>query len=167
MTRSMPRCSGETAASRPRLATGTDARQNGIGVQSAKVLVVDDDPDVRRVFVTVLRNQYDVHESPGGAEALALLRERPFDLLLLDLHMPGVDGFGVLDALARRDALNHDSPIIVVTADGTEEARSRARRLRSVYFLSKPVPIRVLVDLVRSSLERSAAAKRAARASKP
>lgn len=132
-------------------------------VGTAKILVVDDDPDVRRVFATVLRTSYEVEEAGGGAAALARLSEETFQLLLLDLHMPDVDGYAVLQALGRRDARNHEIPVIVVTADGTDEARTRARRSRSVYFLSKPVPIRVLADLVRSTLDRSAAAARKSR----
>lgn len=125
-----------------------------------KILVVDDDPDVRRVFATVLRTSYEVEEAGGGAAALEKLAGETYQLLLLDLHMPDVDGYAVLHALGHRDARNHDIPVIVVTADGTDEARTRARRSRSVYFLSKPVPIRVLADLVRSTLDRSAASRR-------
>jgi CheY-like chemotaxis protein len=129
-------------------------------VPTAKILVVDDDPDVRRVFATVLRTSYEVEEAGGGAEALARLSEVTFQLLVLDLHMPDVDGYAVLESLVRREARNHDIPVIVVTADSTDEARTRARRSRSVYFLSKPVPIRVFADIVRSTLDRSAAGRK-------
>jgi two-component system, NtrC family, response regulator AtoC len=129
-------------------------------VPPPKILVVDDDPDVRRVFATVLRTSYEVDEAAGGRAALEKLAATTYQLLLLDLHMPEVDGYAVLHALGERVARNHDIPVIVVTADGTDEARTRARRSRSVYFLSKPVPIRVLADLVRSTLDRATASRK-------
>lgn len=131
-----------------------------------RILVVDDDADVRRVYTTVLRQRYEVEEVSGGAAALERLAEDPFQLVILDLHMPEVDGFAVLDQLAHKAAKNRDIPIIVVTADGTDESRSRALRSRSVYLLCKPVPIRVLASLVETTLERAAEGKKTARPAK-
>ncbi len=121
-----------------------------------RILVVDDDTDVRRVFATVLRQRYEVVEVSGGAAALDALKETAFQLLVLDLHMPNVDGFAVLEQLSKMGPPNQDIPVIMVTADGTDSARARAQKSRGVYFLSKPVPIRVLASLVDSTLERLA-----------
>jgi threonine synthase len=82
-----------------------------------RVLIVDDNPDARRLLRRILqaRGSYTLFEAAHGAEALALAAaERP-DLILLDLTMPEMDGFAVLDALKRNEALR-EIPVIVVTA---------------------------------------------------
>jgi len=83
----------------------------------SRVLIVDDNPDARRLLRRILqaRGSYTLFEATHGAEALALAAaERP-DLILLDLTMPEMDGFAVLDALKRNEALR-EIPVIVVTA---------------------------------------------------
>lgn len=134
---------------------------------AGRILVVDDDADVRRVFATVLRQRYEVVEAAGGAAALEALASTPFRLVVLDLHMPNVDGFAVLEQLAEMGPPNQDVPVIMVTADGTDTARARALKAHGVYFLSKPVPIRVLSSLVDSTIERLAEVKRSGTPPKP
>lgn len=120
-----------------------------------RVLIVDDDAVVRRMYATALRTTCEVVEVSDGRAALGLLANEPFALMVLDLHMPGLDGFDVLKAMAGKPGPNADIPVIVVTADGTPEAQARALKTRSAYFLSKPVPIRVLLQTVQSMLERA------------
>jgi CheY-like chemotaxis protein len=120
-------------------------------------LLVDDDDDTRRLFSMALKALAEVVQAASGAEALDHLRREVFDLVVLDLHMPNVDGYAVLDALAEPSSVNKSTPIIVATADSTAEARARALRRRSVYFMSKPVPLKVLTELVRETLAKSAA----------
>jgi len=88
-----------------------------------KILVVDDDPEMVRLLARMLRSlrsRYDVQQAFGGAEALAIIRERRPDVVILDLLMPGVDGYAVLREL-RGDAGLKDLPVLVVTAKGLEE----------------------------------------------
>ncbi len=115
------------------------------------------------MYAVALRSSCDVVEAADGRAALALLGQEPFALLVLDLHMPHLDGFEVLRLMGERGGANVDIPVIVVTADGTPEAQARALRSRSAYFLSKPVPIRVLLTTVQSMLERAQARKSVAR----
>jgi CheY-like chemotaxis protein len=128
-------------------------------------LLVDDDADTRRLFGMALKAQGEVVSASSGAEALEYLGREVFDLVLLDLHMPNVDGYAVLDALAEPSSVNKSTPVIVATADSTAEARARALRRRSVYFISKPVPLKVLAELVTETLAKSAA--RGSRSIKP
>ena len=116
---------------------------------------MDDDADARRVFVTLLRARYEVDEVGGGALAVQRLESERYALVILDLHMPGVDGFAVLEAIARTDA-NCNVPVIVVSAVGTDDVRSRALENDRVFFLPKPVPIRVLSNLVDSKIAETA-----------
>jgi CheY-like chemotaxis protein len=128
----------------------------------ARLLIVDDDSEIRTMFARALRSLGEIEEATGGAHALRALSAREFDCIVLDLHMPSVDGFAVLEALASKPGPNRDTPIFVVTADGSDQARLRALRQHAVFLLSKPVNLAMLVSLVRSSLE-----KRASRSSAP
>jgi len=122
----------------------------------ARVLIADDDVDVLRVYGVALSSRYEVHQASGGAQAIAELDTEPYDLMVLDLHMADVDGFAVLEHLRTKAKRNRDIPVIVVTADPSDASRARASRSRSVYFLSKPVPLRVLTEIVASTLARGA-----------
>jgi DNA-binding NtrC family response regulator len=103
----------------------------------AKILIVDDEPKIRLVFRTALETDgHAVAEAGDGDEALARLRRERFDLVLLDLRMPLLDGMEVLRRM-RDEGL--DMPVILVTAHGSIPDAVRAMRLGAVDFLSKPV----------------------------
>jgi CheY-like chemotaxis protein len=105
---------------------------------SLRVLVVDDDEDLRLlVRKTLLRGGHSILEAADGEAGLASLeRERP-DLLLLDLNMPGIDGFEVLRRVRARDEFR-GLPIVVLTAQGDEESIRTGFRLGTTDFLTKP-----------------------------
>ena len=101
------------------------------------ILIVDDESNVRLVFRTALESSgYDVSEAADGAVALAQLRKRRFDLILLDLKMPVMDGMDTLKHL--RDS-NDETPVVVITAHGRVAEAVTAMRLGAVDFLPKPV----------------------------
>ncbi|MCL7452470.1 MAG: pyridoxal-phosphate dependent enzyme, partial [Anaerolineae bacterium] len=82
-----------------------------------RVAIIEDDADARRLLRRVLqaRGEYQIYEAAGGHEGIALVREQRPDLVLLDLMMPEVDGFEVLEAIRGDDELR-DTRIIVITA---------------------------------------------------
>jgi threonine synthase len=82
-----------------------------------RIAIVEDDPDARRLLRRVLqaRGDYQIFEAAGGREGIALIQERRPDLVLLDLMMPEVDGFDVIDAIRGKEGLA-DTRIIVITA---------------------------------------------------
>lgn len=86
-----------------------------------RILIVEDDDGVRALEATTLRLAgYDVVDCSGGEEGLERIRKRTFDLVLLDLMMPGIDGYEFLDRL--REMPNRaDVPVIIVTARGREQ----------------------------------------------
>jgi threonine synthase len=93
------------------------------------IAIIDDTPDTVRLFRRLLqaRGDYEIHEASNGRDGLALIRAAHPDLVILDLMMPEVDGFGVLDAL-RADEATRDIPVIVVTAKTlSPEERARLR----------------------------------------
>jgi CheY-like chemotaxis protein len=71
--------------------------------------------------------------------------------------MPLVDGFSVLETLANKQGPNHDTPIFVVTADESQQARIRAVRRHAIFLLTKPVHLATLVSLADSALKKAAA----------
>lgn len=121
------------------------------------ILIVDDDPTIRAMFARALKAQGDVEQAANGADALRLLSAKRFDVVLLDLHMPVVDGFVLLHTLANKPGPNHDTPVYVITADTSEQARVRALRRHAVFMLTKPVPIATLCALVSGTLKKGAA----------
>ena len=119
----------------------------------AEVLVVDDDVTVREVVVSyLLAAGHTVTEAADGFAALAALRERPADLVVLDLMMPGVDGLEVCRRL-RREAI--DVPVIMLTALGSEQDRVLGLELGADDYVTKPFSPRELVLRVDSILRRT------------
>ena len=120
-----------------------------------KILVVDDEAEVREYLKSVLEQRgYAVKEASGGEKALTILNEEDFDLLLLDLVMPGMDGFQVLKAIR---ASKKFLPVIVVTAYGTDKRLKEAISLGAVSFVGKSESISEFIKKIESSLNLSPA----------
>jgi CheY-like chemotaxis protein len=99
-----------------------------------RVLVVDDEPDIRATVSAMLEIEgYRVREAANGADALALVELEAPDLILLDMRMPVLDGWGFADELRRR---GHRTPIVVMTA--ARDASRWAGEIAATAFLAKP-----------------------------
>ncbi len=120
------------------------------------LLIVDDDPSIRALLTKALQSLGEIQTATGGLEALKALSQKRFDCILLDLHMPGLGGIQVLDILAKKDGPNRGTPVYVLTADTTDEARVSAFKRSAVYFLTKPVSIMTLRTLVQGTLDLAA-----------
>ncbi|HEV2755160.1 MAG TPA: HD domain-containing phosphohydrolase [Actinomycetota bacterium] len=105
-----------------------------------RILVVDDEPANVVLLQKLLRRAgyADVDASTDGAAAVGALREHDYDLLLLDLHMPQLDGFGVMAAMKDLVDPSEYLPILVLTADVTRETKTRALSLGARDFVTKP-----------------------------
>jgi CheY-like chemotaxis protein len=121
------------------------------------LLVVDDDPTIRMMFARALQALGEVETAAHGGDALRMLGLKRYDVVLLDLHMPVMDGFVVLHTLANKPGPNKTTPIYVITADTSEQARIRALRRHAVFLLTKPVPITTLTALVGSTIKKGVA----------
>jgi signal transduction histidine kinase len=123
------------------------------GVEKSRVVVVDDNvPSVQ--LVQALLSRAGLHPVQAVTDPVVLLErydELAPDLILLDLHMPGVDGYTVLAELRRR-ATPAELPVLVLTADTTREATHRALQLGANDFLTKPLDAGELVLRVRNLL---------------
>lgn len=121
-----------------------------------RILIVDDDPLIRTLFSEALRAQADVEAVASGIEALRKVGARAFDLILLDLLMPVVDGFMVLKVLAEKPGPNKSTPVIIITADRSERTRARATAAKNVRFvLPKPIELATLQKLVDTTFDQA------------
>ena len=109
------------------------------------ILIVDDEPDITRTFAQILRTEgYDVMTAPNGPTALAILRDHPVDVMLLDLAMPGMDGLAVLRAIR---TLPMHTAVVVISAHIEPAGEAEAKRLGAAAVLSKPPNIGELLRL--------------------
>jgi DNA-binding NtrC family response regulator len=120
--------------------------------RTRQILIIDDEENIRLTLKAALSPLgFALHEAINGEEALATLERSPFDLVLLDLHMPGIGGIEVL----RRSRAKHPTiRFIIVTAHGTIESAVEAMKLGAVDFIQKPCTPHDIRDLVGKVLDR-------------
>jgi type IV pilus assembly protein PilB len=124
------------------------------GTASKRILIVDDCPDNRGLARDTLRSEgYELAEAPDGASALAQIQARLPGLVLLDLMMPGVDGFAVIKRL-RADPGTAHLPIIVLTAMGEAESQALCLELGADDYMIKPFHPKVLRARVQALFRR-------------
>ena len=113
------------------------------------VMVVDDEPHIGRIIQMKLeRGPYRVSLIPGGEQALEVLRgDDPVDLVLLDIMMPFVSGFDVLQEI-RSFPHRQSTPVIMLTAKGQPTDRTRAYELGATDFLTKPFSPKKLLSRI-------------------
>lgn len=110
--------------------------EHGTGVVRMTVLIVDDNEDVRHILGLRLQSAgFQVQEASDGAQGLEAVRHSTINLVLLDLVMPGLDGFGFLERL--RSDFSSRPPVIVVTQYDDIESRQRALSLGANEYVSK------------------------------
>ena len=107
--------------------------------KTAEVLIVDDEERNRKLLRLILQGEgYQTWESERGEEALAVAAARQPDVVLLDLMLPGMDGFQVLRLMKENPAIQN-IPVVVVTAVDDPAARSRVERAGAAGFITKPI----------------------------
>ena len=117
-----------------------------------RILVVDDDELARMEISRCVEQQgYTVSVAEHGAEALDMLRAQTFDLVVLDLLMPTMDGFEVLRRIKQNAALR-EIPVIVVTAVDDSQSAAKCIDLGAIDHLSKPVDSKLLAERLNAVL---------------
>jgi CheY-like chemotaxis protein len=120
---------------------------------SKKILVVDDDELVLVALVELLSPKgYTVNTALGGPQALEKLEKGRFDLLILDIIMPEMDGYQLCEKIRAMKGYSR-TPIIMLTAKSGEEDQKKGLRAGANLFLPKPIPPRLLLELVDSTLK--------------
>ena len=112
-----------------------------------RILVVDDEPQIRRIMRAVLVTKgYEVMEAESGEDALKLIRSECYDLMLLDINMPGISGIEVCREVRR----SSDIPIVIMSAG--EESRAKARDAGANDYLKKPFGVSQIFACLELSL---------------
>jgi two-component system KDP operon response regulator KdpE len=120
-------------------------------VPTGKILVVDDEPQIRRVMRTTLAPQgYEVYDARSGEEALEAVRQRRFDLILLDVNMPGMGG---LDTCREIRAAS-DVAIVMLTVRNAEADKVAALDAGADDYVTKPFSMPELLARIRAALRR-------------
>jgi len=118
------------------------------GESDTTVLIVENDPELRRaISFRLSRAGYTCVEADTGAQALSAWKQRSFDLVVSDLHMPGGDGIELAHSLQDDEAV----PIILITGF-REDFERRLRRVSNVSLLEKPFDPSALIDLIEATL---------------
>ena len=121
-----------------------------------RALVVEDETNIRELVGLHLRlEELDVTEIADGTSALALAREQPFEIIVLDLMLPGLDGVTLCRAI-RRESANADTPILMLTARREESDKVLGLDSGADDYLTKPFGVRELTARVRALLRRGA-----------
>ena len=117
------------------------------------ILIVDDEPEIRHSLSAILEEEgYLVTSAATAGEALALLRDAPYDVVLLDIWLPDRDG---LDALAEIRQLDSASlpEVVIISGHGTIEAAVRATKLGAYDFLEKPLSLARTLIVLKNAMQ--------------
>jgi DNA-binding response OmpR family regulator len=121
-------------------------------MEKQKILIVDDDPDLRRGLNLRLRaNHYDTAYATDGFSAVAMAQKERPDLIILDIGLPAGDGFVVLERLQQSANLS-SIPVIVVTAREPQYNKDRIMRAGATAFFQKPADNNELLSTIRAVL---------------
>ena len=120
--------------------------------ENKQIFIVDDDESVcRALSVLLVTYGFTVDTFTSAEEFFRTVPNSALGCLLLDIHMPGLDGWGTLQHLLR---LGSSRPVIIISADKNEELNKRALKARAVGFLQKPFNDQTLVDLIKVAVEK-------------
>ena len=133
----------------------SDTVSNGKVAHSKSILVVDDDPAICKLLTTLLAGpDREIESSSNGLEALARVRARPYDLIVTDVRMPGIDG---LELLRQIRQIRPEVKVVVMTADNTPRNILQAIRDHAFSFFSKPFATETVAETVAQALESGSA----------
>ena len=122
-------------------------------MQKSNVLIVDDAPINRELLAYILQDRYQVFQAENGKQAIEMIesQERIYRLVLLDIQMPVLDGFGFLDYMKKKDLLRN-LPVIVISGDSSDASILHAYKLGAVDFFSKPFSPEIVLNRVHNIL---------------
>jgi two-component system chemotaxis response regulator CheY len=119
-----------------------------------RILITEDSPTMRQLLAFALRRLKDVDivEAQDGMDGLRKISSDHFDLALIDINMPVMDGLKLIRLIRDEESLKH-IPIVVITTEGAEEDRQRALSLGANEYLTKPIEANQVVRVAKSLLK--------------
>jgi two-component system chemotaxis response regulator CheY len=119
-----------------------------------RILIVEDSPTMRQLLVFALRRLKGVEivEAEDGMDGLRKVSSDPFDIALIDINMPVMDGLKLIRLMRSEDALK-DIPVVVITTEGASEDRDRALALGANEYLTKPIQANRVLAVVKDLLK--------------
>ena len=119
----------------------------------AKILIVDDDKSIRRTLRDILEfEKYDVEESPDGLDAVVKIKQNKYDVIVLDIKMPKMDG---MEAIERIQILRPDIPVIMISGHGNIDTAVEAVKKGAFDFIQKPPDLNRLLITIRNAMDKS------------
>ncbi len=119
----------------------------------AKILIVDDEMPIRRILREILEfEQYEVEEAADGLECVAKVQREKYDVVIMDIKMPKMDG---IEALERLQILSPETPVIMVSGHGTIDTAVEAVKKGAFDFISKPPDLNRMLITVRNAMEKA------------
>ncbi len=122
-----------------------------------RILIVEDSPTMRQLLVFALRRlkNVDIVEAQDGMDGLRKVSSDHFDLALIDINMPVMDGLKLISLIRGEEGLSQ-MPICVITTEGAKEDRERAIALGANEYLTKPIQANKVLAVARDLLKRDA-----------
>lgn len=121
-----------------------------------KALIVEDDPDARKVLSLILKlDGYQIHTAPGGQEAITLLGTLVPDVILLDVMMPGMDGYQVCQWV-RSNPATANVPVVMLSGKADPESVAHGMEVGADEYLAKPITPSNLTAQLKAVLARTA-----------
>jgi two-component system, NtrC family, nitrogen regulation response regulator NtrX len=118
----------------------------------AKILVIDDERSIRNTLRDILDNEgYKVDDAENGMEGLKLVNSKKYDVILLDIKMPGMDGLEVLDHILKIT----DTPVVMISGHGTIETAVEAIKKGAYDYIAKPLDLNRLLITLRNAMDKS------------
>ena len=119
-----------------------------------RILIVEDSPTMRQLLVFALRRlkHVDIVEAQDGMDGLRRVTSDHFDLALIDINMPVMDGLKLISLIRGEDSIS-SIPIVVITTEGANEDRERALSLGANEYLTKPIQANRVLSVVRALLK--------------
>ena len=123
-------------------------------MERRQILIVEDSPTMRQLLVFALRRlkNVDIVEAQDGMDGLRKVSNDRFDLALIDINMPVMDGLKLISLMRGEETLK-DIPIVVITTEGAAEDRERALNLGANEYLTKPIQANRVLSVARGLLK--------------
>lgn len=122
-------------------------------MEGKKILIIEDDPEERLILRKELRKEgYIVYEAPTGEEGLKIFKEDKPDLVILDVMLPGIDGWEVLRRI-KKGPLSRRVPVMMLTGKSEDKDKIKGYEIGADYYVTKPYNVAKLLPVIKSLIE--------------